>query len=104
MSTNEGDVMEIIYKRDHSYSANDVKELFLSVDRLSVKYPERLKKALYNCETVITAWVSGKVVGLINAIDDRELLKDFGFISCMATKNGILLPVFLLLYIAKGQF
>lgn len=65
--------MEIIYKRDHSYSANDVKELFLSVDWLSGKYPERLKKALDNCETVITAWVSGKLVGLINAIDDGEL-------------------------------
>lgn len=73
MSTNEGNVMEIIYKRDHSYSENDVEELFLSVDWLSGKYPERLKKALDNCETVITAWVSGKLVGLINVIDDGEL-------------------------------
>lgn len=73
MSTNGGTVMEIIYKRDHSYSANDVRELFLSVDWLSGKYPERLKKALDNCGTVITAWVSGKLVGLINAIDDGEL-------------------------------
>ncbi|MCI8563418.1 MAG: GNAT family N-acetyltransferase [Lachnospiraceae bacterium] len=65
--------MEIIYKSDHRYSADDVKELFLSVDWLSGRYPERLKKALDNCETVITAWVSGKLVGLINAIDDGEL-------------------------------
>ena len=65
--------MEIIYKSDHSYSANDVKELFLSVDWLSGKYPERLKKALDNCETVITAWADDKVVGLINTIDDGEL-------------------------------
>lgn len=36
--------------------------------------------------------------------DKDELLKDFGFISCVATKNGILPPVLLLLYIAKGQF
>lgn len=64
---------EIIYKRDHSYSANDVKELFLSVDWLSGKYPEKLKKALDNCETVITAWKGDKLVGLINAIDDGEL-------------------------------
>lgn len=66
-------MMEIIYKRDHSYSADDVKELFLSVDWLSGKYPERLKKALDHCETVITAWADGRLVGLINVIDDGEL-------------------------------
>lgn len=65
--------MEIIYKKDNSYSADDVKELFLSVNWLSGKYPERLKKALDNCETVITAWMDGNLVGLINAIDDGEL-------------------------------
>ena len=65
--------MEIIYKRDHGYSAEDVKELFLSVDWFSGQYPERLKKALDNCETVITAWTSGKLIGLINVIDDGEL-------------------------------
>lgn len=65
--------MEIIYKRDHSYSVGDVKDLFLSVDWLSGKYPERLKKALDHCETVITAWADGRLVGLINAIDDGEL-------------------------------
>lgn len=73
MSDYGGNVVEIVYKRDHSYSENDVKELFLSVDWLSGKYPERLKKALDNCETVITAWISGRLVGLINAIDDGEL-------------------------------
>ena len=65
--------MEIIYRRDRSYSADDVKELFLSVDWLSGNYPERLKKALDNCETVITAWDDSKLVGLINVIDDGEL-------------------------------
>ena len=37
--------MEIIYKKDNSYSKDDVRELFLSVNWLSGKYPERLKKA-----------------------------------------------------------
>ena len=36
--------------------------------------------------------------------DEEDLLRDFGFISCVATKNGILLPVLMLIYIAKGQF
>lgn len=65
--------MKIIYKNDKSYSADDVKQLFLSVDWMSGRYPERLKKALDNCETVITAWDGNKLVGLINAIDDSEL-------------------------------
>ncbi|MDE6686100.1 MAG: GNAT family N-acetyltransferase [Lachnospiraceae bacterium] len=65
--------MEIIYKRDNSYSTDDVRELFLSVDWISGKYPERLKRALDNCETVIAAWAGDKLVGLINVIDDGEL-------------------------------
>ncbi len=65
--------MEIIYKRDHSYTANDVEELFLSVDWLSGKYPERLKKALDHSGTVITAWTGSRLVGLVNVIDDGEL-------------------------------
>ena len=36
--------------------------------------------------------------------DEDDLLRDFSFISCLATKNGILPPVLMLLYIAKGQF
>lgn len=36
--------------------------------------------------------------------DEEDLLRDFGFISCLATKNGILPPVLMLLYIAKGKF
>ncbi|MGN0466815.1 MAG: hypothetical protein ACI4F9_10795 [Lachnospiraceae bacterium] len=36
--------------------------------------------------------------------DEEDLLRDFGFISCLATKNGVLPPVLMLLYIAKGKF
>lgn len=36
--------------------------------------------------------------------DEEDLLRDFGFISCLATKNGILPPVLMLLYIARGKF
>lgn len=36
--------------------------------------------------------------------DEEDLLRDFGFINCLATKNGILPPVLMLLYIANGKF
>lgn len=35
--------------------------------------------------------------------DEEDLLRDFGFISCLATKNGILPTVLMLLHIAKGK-
>lgn len=65
--------MELIYKYDTSYTADDLEQLFLSVGWLSGKYPVRLKKALDNCETVFTAWKEDKLIGLVNAIDDGEL-------------------------------
>ncbi|MCI8339292.1 MAG: GNAT family N-acetyltransferase [Lachnospiraceae bacterium] len=65
--------MDIIYRNDRNFTSDDLEALFLSVDWLSGKYPERLKKALDHCETVITAWDEDRLVGLINAIDDGEL-------------------------------
>lgn len=65
--------MNITYTDKKEFSANDIKELFQSVDWLSANYPERVKKALDNCETVFTAWDHEHLVGLINAIDDSEL-------------------------------
>ncbi len=81
--------MEIIYKRDNSYSADDVEELFLSVEWLSGKYPARLKRALDNCETVITAWDGNKLVGLINAIDDGELTAYVHYLCVNPKYQGI---------------
>ena len=65
--------MMITYKDDKGFSAGDLQELFQSVNWLSAKYPDRLKKALDNCGTVFTAWDKEKLVGLVNAIDDSEL-------------------------------
>lgn len=65
--------MNINYTSEKCYTQQQLQELFLSVDWLSGHYPKRLKKALDNCETVFTAWDNGKLIGLINAIDDGEL-------------------------------
>lgn len=50
-----------------------MQDLFQSVNWLSARYPQRLLKALNQCETVFTAWDGGNLVGLVNAIDDGEL-------------------------------
>lgn len=65
--------MSIVYTDTKNYTSNDLKELFQSVGWLSVNYPERLKKALDNSETVFLAWDGERLVGLVNAIDDSEL-------------------------------
>lgn len=49
-----------------------MKELFQAVGWLSANYPDRLKKALDNSETIFTAWDGEQLAGLINAIDDSE--------------------------------
>ncbi len=65
--------MEITYRDTKNYIAKDLQDLFQPVGWLSANYLERLKKAIDNSETVFTAWDDGKLVGLINAIDDSEL-------------------------------
>ncbi len=62
--------MDIRYTEERSFTAKQLEELFLSVGWESGRHPERLLKALNTCETVITAWDSDRLVGLINAIDD----------------------------------
>ena len=65
--------MSIIYTDTKNYTSNDLKELFQSVGWLSANYPERLKKALDNSETVFAAWDKDKLVGLIRVLDDSEM-------------------------------
>lgn len=65
--------MSITYTDKKEFSTSDLQQLFQSVNWMSANYPERLKKALDNCETVFTAWDNEQLVGLVNAIDDGEL-------------------------------
>ena len=48
--------MHITYTDKKNFSTHDLQQLFQSVNWLSANYPDRLKKALDNCETVFTAW------------------------------------------------
>lgn len=80
--------MEITYTDAKDFSARDLQELFRSVGWLSANYPERLKKALENCETVFSAWADGKLVGLINAIDDSELTAYVHYLCVDPARQG----------------
>lgn len=65
--------MEITYRDTKDFTEKQVEQLFLSINWLSGKYPQRLMKALRNSQTVITAWAGNQLVGLIRAIDDGEM-------------------------------
>ena len=51
-----------------------VQELFESVEWLSAQYASRLVKAFNNAPTVISAWDGERLVGLVHAIDDGEIV------------------------------
>ena len=66
--------MNIEYRETKDFTEKEIEELFLSVNWLSGKYPSRLIKALKSSSLVITAWDGSKLVGLIRALDDGEMV------------------------------
>lgn len=66
--------MEIIYTEEKKFTREQVEELFLSVNWISGKYPQRLYKALMHSATVLTAWDGEQLVGLVRVLDDSEML------------------------------
>ena len=67
----------IEYKETKTFQAEHIKELFLSVNWESGKYPERIVEGLKNSSIVISAWDGKKLAGLIRGLDDGETI---GFI------------------------
>lgn len=66
--------MNIVYRETKDFSEKALEELFLSVNWLSGRYPKRLVKALKASSLVVTAWDDEKLVGLIRALDDGEMV------------------------------
>lgn len=65
--------MDITYRDMHDIEAKDLEDLFLSVEWSSGHYPDKLVLAMQNSSTVFTAWDGGRLVGLINALDDGSM-------------------------------
>lgn len=64
----------MFYTKEKIFTKQQVEELFLSVNWVSGKYPDRLYKALMNSSNVFTAWDHEKLVGLVRVLDDQEML------------------------------
>ena len=57
----------------HEFTAEQLQDLFLSVEWSSGHYPEKLVVAMRNFECVYAAWDDDKLVGLICAMDDGSM-------------------------------
>ena len=66
--------MTIQYTEEKKFTQEEVQHLFFSVGWISGEYTVRLHKALMNSSTVITAWDGDKLVGLVRALDDSEMV------------------------------
>lgn len=64
----------ITFTEEKQFTEKQVQDLFLSVNWISGNYPSRLYKALKHSSTVITAWDNNKLVGLLRALDDSEMV------------------------------
>lgn len=62
--------MEIRYETTHDFTPEALRDLFLSVEWSSGHYPEKLRAAMSNYGTVVSAWDGERLVGLVCAMDD----------------------------------
>ena len=62
--------MGIIYRDIQNFKADDLENLFHSVDWSSGDFPDKLVIAMKNFKTVYSAWNEDKLVGMICAMDD----------------------------------
>ena len=60
----------ITYKDTHDFKAEELQDLFLSLEWSSGHFPDKLVIAMKHFETVYTAWDGDKLVGLVCAMDD----------------------------------
>ena len=60
----------IDYRETKIYTADELEDLFLSVEWSSGHYPDKLVVAMKNSDTVFSAWSEDKLIGLINVLDD----------------------------------
>lgn len=80
--------MNITFTEDKKFTREQIERLFLSVNWLSGKYPNRLYKALLNSSTVISAWNENELVGLARAIDDGEMVAFIHYVLVAPNYQG----------------
>lgn len=78
----------ITYTEEKIFTKAQVEDLFLSVNWLSGKYPDRLFKALLNSSTVVTAWDDDELVGLARVLDDKAMMAYINYVLVRPSYQG----------------
>ncbi len=73
----------IEFKTIKDFTEKELEALFLSVKWSSGKYPDELKIAMNNSDTVISAWDGTKLIGLMNALSDKIMTAYFHYLLVM---------------------
>ena len=77
------------YRTTKIFTKKQLEKLFISVKWNSGKYPKKLKKAMKNSDTVISAWDNGKLVGLMSAISDGSMNVFFPYLLFKPQYQGL---------------
>ena len=67
-------VANILYSETFPLTEDAVKELYLANGWSSGEKPDRVLTAMRNSDCVLTASVSGRLIGLVNALSDKALV------------------------------
>lgn len=62
--------MSITYKETKDFTAEQLEELFLSVNWQSGRHPDQLVAGMRHSSHVISAWDGARLVGLVRGLDD----------------------------------
>jgi len=80
--------MEIKYQATKDIDADQLRNLFLSVEWDSGNYPDKLKVAICNSHQVYTAWDQDRLVGLINSLADGIMTVYFHYLLVRPDYQG----------------
>lgn len=72
--------MKIEYVHTKDFDPETLRELFESVGWESARFPEKLVQAMAGSSHVVSAWAKGRLVGLMNALDDGALNAYFHYL------------------------
>ena len=80
--------MNIKYSETKDFTEAELADLFSSVGWIAGKHPEKLAIAMRNSSTVFSAWDNGKLVGLINVLDDGVMTAYIHFLLVSSEYQG----------------
>ena len=74
MNIKKGTAVKVDIQFERQFEKAEVVELYQTVGWASAKKPDLLVRSLNHSDTVVTARVSGKLIGLCNALSDGYLV------------------------------